>query len=253
LREEAQAHRCSTPSAPLGVHRKEPDMSTSLSRLTRRLALAALAVTALGAQANESRFTYEVTVTNITYNQRFTPLLLATHKPEIRFFTLGQPALPELATLAEEGNVAPLRTLLQGSPLVHATAAGNGLLDAGKSISFRIEGNPWRDRLSLAAMLIPTNDAFVSLNSIPLPFPGSPAHTHMARAYDAGSEVNDELCSSTPGPFFVECGGSGGGARVGGGEGFVHVHRGVHGVGQFMPISRDWRNPVAQVQVRLVR
>jgi hypothetical protein len=240
-------------SAPLGVHNKESDMSTSPSRLTRRLALAALATAALGAQASEPRHTYEVTVTNITYNQRFTPLLLATHKPEIRFFTLGQPALPELATLAEEGNVAPLRTLLQGSPLVHATAAGNSLLDPGKSISFRIEGNPWRDRLSLAAMLIPTNDAFVALNAVALPFPGWPAQTHTAVAYDAGSEVNDELCGSIPGPFFAECGGSGGGARVGGGEGFVHVHRGMHGIADFKSIARDWRNPVAQVQVRLVR
>ena len=153
-------------------------MLPSISRFTRRAAIAALATVALGAQANEGRWTYEVTVTNITYNQRFTPLLLATHKPEIRFFTLGQPAISELVTLAEEGNVAPLRALLQASPLVNATAAGNGLLDPGKSISFQIQGNPWRDRLSLAAMLIPTNDAFVSLDAVQLPYPGWPAQTY---------------------------------------------------------------------------
>ncbi len=228
-------------------------MLPSISRFTRRAAIAALATVALGAQANEGRWTYEVTVTNITYNQRFTPLLLATHKPEIRFFTLGQPAIPELVTLAEEGNVAPLRALLQASPLVNAAAAGNGLLDPGKSISFQIQGNPWRDRLSLAAMLIPTNDAFVSLDAVQLPYPGWPAQTYTARAYDAGSEVNDELCTSIPGPFFAECGGSGGGAKVNGGEGFVHVHRGIHGVGNLKASERDWRNPVAEVRVRLVR
>lgn len=228
-------------------------MLPSISRFTRRAAIAALATVALGAQANEGRWTYEVTVTNITYNQRFTPLLLATHKPEIRFFTLGQPAISELVTLAEEGNVAPLRALLQASPLVNATAAGNGLLDPGKSISFQIQGNPWRDRLSLAAMLIPTNDAFVSLDAVQLPYPGWPAQTYTARAYDAGSEVNDELCTSIPGPFFAECGGSGGGAKVNGGEGFVHVHRGIHGVGNLKASERDWRNPVAEVRVRLVR
>lgn len=228
-------------------------MLSTVSRFTRRVALAALAASALGAQANEGQWTYEVTVTNITYNQRFTPLLLATHKPEIRFFTLGQPASPGLVTLAEEGNVAPLRTLLDGSPLVKATAAGNGLLDPGKSITFQIQGNPWRDRLSVAAMLIPTNDAFVALDAVQLPYPGWSAQTHTARAYDAGSEVNDELCTSIPGPFFAECGGSGGGAKVNGGEGFVHVHRGVHGVGDLKPSARDWRNPVAEVRVRLVR
>jgi hypothetical protein len=227
---------------------------SSLSTLTRRLALAALAATAFGAQAsNESRWTYEVTVTNITYNQQFTPLLLATHQPTIRFFTLGQPAIPQLVTLAEEGNVAPLRKLLDDSPLVNATAAGNGLLDPGKSITFQIQGNPWRDRLSVAAMLIPTNDAFMSLNAVALPYPGWPVQTYTAVAYDAGSEVNDELCTSIPGPFFAECNGSGGGARVNGGEGFVHVHRGMHGVGSFKATARDWRNPVATVSVRLLR
>jgi hypothetical protein len=227
----------------------------SLPSHTRRFALAALVATAaFGAQAsNEGRWTYEVTVTNITYNQRFTPLLLATHQPTIRFFTLGEPALPQLATLAEEGNVAPLRTLLDGSPLVRATAAGTGLLDPGKSLTFQIQGNPWRDRFSVAAMLIPTNDAFMALNAVALPYPGWPEQRYTAAAYDAGSEVNDELCTSIPGPFFAECGGSGGGARVGGGEGFVHVHRGVHGVGDLKPIGRDWRNPVATVSIRLVR
>lgn len=228
-------------------------MSTSINRLARAAALAALAAAAFGAQATEARWTYEVTVTNITYNQRFTPLLLATHKDEIRFFKLGEPALPELVTLAEEGNVAPLNGLLQGSPLVTATAAGAGLLDPGKSVTLRIRGNPWRDRLSLAAMLIPTNDAFVAINAAQLPYPGWPTQRYTAVAYDAGSERNDELCSSIPGPFFAECGGSGGGARVGGGEGFVHVHRGMHGTGDFKPSDRDWRNPVATVQIRLVR
>lgn len=229
--------------------------SRSSSLIGRRLVCAALSSLAFGAQADggSPRWTYEVTVTNITYNQRFTPVLLATHRPDVALFTLGQPASPGLATLAEEGNVVPLRTTLQSSASVSATEAGNALLDPGKSVTFRIQGNPWRDRLSLAAMLIPTNDAFVALNAVPLPAPGQGLQSYTARAYDAGSEVNDELCASVPGPFFAECGGPGGGARVGGGEGFVHVHRGVQGVGQLKASERDWRNPVATVQVRVVR
>jgi hypothetical protein len=31
------------------------------------------------------------------------------------------------------------------------------------------------------------------------------------------------------------------------------VHRGMHGVGDFKPSGRDWRNPVAKVHVRIVR
>ncbi len=43
------------------------------------------------------------------------------------------------------------------------------------------------------------------------------------------------------------------GARGGGEEGFVHVHQGIHGVGDLLPSARDWRNPVAQVTVQRVR
>ena len=200
--------------------------------------------------AGEPRRTYEVTVTNITYKQQFTPLLLVTHQPTVRLFDLGAVASAEMRTLAEEGNVAPQKAVLDSLPAVSATVAGNSLLDPGKSITFRIQANPWRDRLSVAAMLIPTNDAFMALDAVALPSFGGA--TYMARAYDAGTEVNDELCTSIPGPFFAECSGSGGGARVSGGEGFVHVHRGVHGVGNLKAADRDWRNPVAEVVVRLV-
>jgi hypothetical protein len=220
--------------------------------------LALLAASALLSAASwpahaDQGLSYEVTVTNTTYNQRFTPVLLATHRPTVAIFQLGDAASPQLRTLAEEGNVAPLKGVLDGLGEVTATAAGNSLLEPGKSITFRIKANPWRDRLSMAAMLIPTNDAFVALNAVGLPFPGGSAARFTAVAYDAGTETNDELCASIPGPNFAECGGAGGGAQVGGGEGFVHVHRGMHGTGNFRAAARDWRNPVAQVSVRQVR
>lgn len=220
--------------------------------VVKKIAAAALVAMSAAAVQAQPIWTYEVTVTNITYQQQFTPLLLATHQPTIALFALfafGAPASSGLRTLAEEGNVAPLKSALDASPEVEQTVAGNSLLDPGKSISFRIQGNPWRDKLSLAAMLIPTNDAFVALNAVALP---TSSATHTALAYDSGTEVNDELCASIPGPMFAECGGPGGGAAVGGGEGFVHVHRGIHGVGQLIAANRDWRNPVARITIRRV-
>jgi len=195
-------------------------------------------------------FLCEVTVTNATYNQQFTPLLLATHEFDLRLFTIGAPAIPQLATLAEEGNVAPLRALLDADPRVNATQAASGLTNAGASTTLQIRGRP-RDRLTVAAMLIPTNDAFVALVSVELPNHGSITRT--ARAYDAGSEINDELCASIPGPNFIECGGPGGGGKPGHGEGFVHVHRGIHGIGDLEPASRAWLNPVAIIRITRVQ
>lgn len=224
-----------------------------LSRRLTLLSAVLLATAAVSPARAEPSFTYEVTVTNATYSQRFTPLLLATHRPGVALFRVGEPASAQLRTLAEEGNVAPLKAVLDGMREVTATAAGNALLDPGQSVTFRITANPWRDRLSLAAMLIPTNDAFVALNAVALPFPGGDELRLSATAYDAGTEVNDELCASIPGPSFTECGGPGGGAQAGAGEGFVHVHRGMQGVGQFRAAARDWRNPVAEIRVRQVR
>jgi hypothetical protein len=63
-------------------------------------------------------------------------------------------------------------------------------------------------------------------------------------AYDAGSEANTELCEHIPGP---PCGNQ---ARMlTGAEGFVHVHRGIHGVGDLNEAAMDWNNPVVKVVI----
>lgn len=72
-------------------------------------------------------------------------------------------------------------------------------------------------------------------------------------AYDSGTEVNDELCASIPGPSFTECGGPGGGSRPGRGEGAITVHNGMHGVGNMNAALRDWRGPVARVTIGRVQ
>jgi len=189
--------------------------------------------------------TYEVTITNITPGQTFTPILAVTHKASIRVFELGNPASPELATLAESGDVIPLSDLLDGVPgQVLDQAAGTGLLGPGESATLTIRGNRRFNHLSLAAMLIPTNDTFVALDSVPLP---KWQDTEYALAYDAGSELNDEDCSNIPGPY---CGGAA--LSDEDGEGFVHVSNGIHGGADLDPTVFDWRNPIAKVSIRRV-
>lgn len=213
--------------------------------------LGAASLAPLPAVAGRDGPLYEVHITNVTYAQQFTPLLLVTHEASVRLFELGAAPSTGLATLAEEGNVAPLRAVLDADPTVNMTTAGAGLTNGGSTVTLTIQGRPHRDKLSLAAMLIPTNDAFIALDAVPLPVHGSVTYT--AQAYDAGSEVNDETCASIPGPAFTECGGGpGGGGKPGGGEGFVHVHRGIHGVGDFDPARRTWMNPVAVIRITRV-
>ena len=194
---------------------------------------------------------YEVRVTNLTNAQRFTPILGATHTPSVHVFRPGTMATPELRALAEDGDTAPLTAMLNGMPAaVSDVSSTAGLLTRGASVSFEVTGGGGFDVLSLAAMLIPTNDAFFGLETT-LPEDGDMKVVY-AYAYDAGTEQNDELCSSIPGPGFVECGGPGGGAQTGNGEGVVTVHSGIHGSGDLEPRLRDWDNPVARVTIRKV-
>jgi hypothetical protein len=197
----------------------------------------------LGAQAQEGK-TFEVTITNITKDQNFTPLLLATHTSAVSLFTPGLPASLELEMQAEGGNPEPLRGLLDDDPGVLNTEVAGGLLEPGHSVTVEIQGNGHFNRLSITSMLIPTNDTFVGLRSMKLP-----SRSAMAAlvAYDAGTEDNDEDCMNIPGP---NCSGMMGGFEPGGGESFVYVSNGISGIGDLAPSDFDWRNPVARVTVR---
>ena len=193
--------------------------------------------------------TYAVTITNITSGQSFTPVLVATHTTDVSFFTLGAAPSAELADLAEGGATGGLQAVLDNMPgYVMETATsgmtpdGNPLIDPGESVTVYITGNRDYNRLSLAGMLLPSNDSFVAINSMVLPRTHAAA---MAPAYDAGSEMNDELCANIPGPH---CGGSPFSAGLA--EGFVHISRGISGEGDLAASDYDWRNPVARVTVK---
>jgi hypothetical protein len=217
------------------------------------LAITTATIVAGPAGSEDGATIYEVTITNITRGQNVTPVLVATHRPGVRLFTLGQPAAPELATVAEEGDVGPLMAMAQASGATFDLRTTSGLIGPGQSQTVRVQARGPFTHVSAVAMLIPTNDGFFAVNGVELPR-GPDVLVVDAPAYDAGSERNDELCASIPGPFFTECGGPGGGGQPSGGEeGYVHVHAGIHGVGDLMASERDWRNPVVRVTLRRVR
>ena len=223
----------------------------SFGRCVRLGLLAASSALLLGAAGAAPMAEYEVTVTNLTRGQRFTPILVATHKEGVRLFDLGSPASAQLKTLAEEGNVAPMTALLLGNPDVLDVVNSGALLNPGSSMTQRVRTQGAFDNVSVAAMLIPTNDGFFAVNDLEGPN-GQNSVTVFSPAYDAGTERNDETCASIPGPNFAECGGPGSGGAPGGGEGHVHIHAGIHGIGDFDPAFRDWRNPVARITIRRV-
>ena len=217
----------------------------------RLAAVAGLALMSVGAVADGPYHrgpVFEVTITNLTRGQVFSPPLVVTHPGSIALFQAGQPASDELAALAEDGDTGPLVGALEGEHGVR-TAVGEGPIPPGQSATIRISARNFRSEISVAAMLVSTNDAFMAVNGADLPRSRHRPLNVRPIAYDAGSEDNDESCAYIPGP---PCGNPFQSSDVPG-EGYVHVHNGIHGVGDLNPSVNDWRNPVAAVSVRRVR
>jgi hypothetical protein len=187
---------------------------------------------------------YRVTFTNITKGQVVTPPVLVNHNRNFRLFTLGEPASDELAMLAEDGATDALVDLLMGNPNVHDFAVADAGLMPGESVTLEIEVGDHFPGLSAAGMLATTNDGFFGMNS-QRGFSLMRQFTVYANAYDAGSEANNESCEFIPGPPcenpFVR--------MPQGAEGFVHVHSGIHGIGDLSPAELDWQNPVVKIVI----
>lgn len=209
------------------------------------------------ALAQDEARTYQVTVTNITYDQIFSPPYAVAHSPAISVFTPGEPALDELAVLAEDGDSAPLDAFLMTlGDLVDGSASASGPVPAGASVSFETETTGPGGVISVLGMLVQTNDSFFfgelpEIRALRIRgFSGlAGAGSQTMPAWDAGSEANTESCEHIPGP---PCGSAGVRVRDGA-QGFVHISRGVHGVGDLAAAEYDWRNPVAVVAIERVR
>ena len=191
---------------------------------------------------------YEVTVTNITQGTIFTPIMVATHQRGLKLFELGATASDELAQLAEGGNTAPLSGLLENQG-AHDVVTGDGVLLPGHSMTLMVNVDDDHRYLSVASMLVPTNDAFFAVNGMRGPGKHK-SKIFMVPAYDAGTEINDELCVSIPGPPFI-CAGEG--YNPNSGEGYVYIHPGIQGNGNLEPASLAWNNPVAKVTVKFIK
>jgi len=218
---------------------------------TLKAALATTLIAGAGttlADANKDAYghcnkAYEITITNLTYNQILSPPLVVSHARSVDLFEAGQPASEGLEALAEAGDTSILTGALAGADGVCDVMTAEGVVLPGESSTIVIRGSGQRV-ISVATMLVNTNDAFAGLSGMPMPRSFGPAARSIP-AFDAGTEINDESCINIPGPA---CGG--GGLDPSGGEGFVHIHRGIHGIGDLDPAEYDWRSPVAYVSIQ---
>lgn len=172
---------------------------------TSLILCAAAVLTACGGKDSDPEMaTFEVAVTNLTAAQPLSPMTLAVASPDWSLFELAEPASVALEQIAESGDNSALLAELEGNAQVMESISGTGVVMPGMTATFEIsvpESDLDQASLSAVTMLVNTNDALtavrgVALDAIEL---GGSVHQSMV-AYDAGTESNNELAATIPGP-----------------------------------------------------
>ncbi|MGB0383855.1 MAG: spondin domain-containing protein, partial [Ardenticatenaceae bacterium] len=150
--------------------------------------------------------TFDVTLTNASdstvYPGALTPMLWAVHDNSVKLFQTGTPASAGLQSLAEDGDASTLQAALAAMAGVSSSAvAGNGPIMAGGSFTATVTLDANHRYLSLANMVVPSNDTFaafgpagiVLLNQDGTPRTDAEIAADIADefiAWDAGTERN---------------------------------------------------------------
>ena len=161
-------------------------MNSIFRKLTGAAVVASFIFSSSSALASGSKI-YKVTITNITNSMIFTPIIVASHRKKISISELGEPASDALAEIAESGNPGPLTGLLEsGGANVDNSfdqlPDTEGLLLPGESVTVRVSAAHGARRITVASMLLPTNDGFFALNGVKAPKRGSV--TYYSPGYD---------------------------------------------------------------------
>ena len=195
-----------------------------------------------------------ITVTNLTHGIYFTPVITAAHDVDTAIFTTTEAASAELEALAEGGDISGVSGLLSvANADVDENPAG-GLLAPASSTAFSLSNSSGNDYLSVAAMMLPTNDGFIGLDSWEIPSEAG-TYTVYLNAYDAGTEANDEIIANIPNPIGITAtGASGVTEEISNAN--VHIHPGVlgdddeeGGISDLDSSAHRWLNPVAKLTI----
>lgn len=209
--------------------------------------------------------TVDISITNLSYSMYFTPLLVSAHPTGTNLYALGEEASAEMQAMAEGGAIDGLVSVVDSIGGLNMANPAEGLLPPTATASIADFDTEENNRLSIVAMILPSNDGFVGLNAWPIPeTPGT--YTVYLNAYDAGTEANDEILNSDTGgmPGVAGMPGIPGGNGGAGASGVtseenntnIHIHRGnlgdtdsEGGASDVNSLVHRWLNPVAKVVV----
>lgn len=209
----------------------------------------------------ERSFRYQITITNLSAGQPFSPPALVIHRDGWQAFTLGEEASVALEKLAESGDNGEFIALADADSSVLATESGAGGIAPGATAEILATATADTDNgllLTWLSMPVNTNDGLTGLRGIDLGgFSSGDSRTYLAISYDAGTEANSESADTVPGP-----------AASGLAEGFnaarndvrneVYLHPGVVTQDDGLSTStlvgaQRWHNPIASVRIERVQ
>lgn len=231
------------------------------------LLLSLMLVSVASANDHDQPITYRVTVANLTHGQPLTPPVIATHNRNIELFQRNQPASGEIQQIAENGNLAPMIDLLSNSADVSdfavAVAGTPPPLMPQNQVTIEVTAHSVNDVLSVAAMLICTNDGFTGVDSVTLPKEVGQTKVFKMRGYDAGTEINTEDFADIVPPCQGLTGVSSEDAGTGSSNpalaenGVIRVdHRNggnILGISDLVPSIHDWSGPVGMLYIERVQ
>ena len=206
---------------------------------------------------------WDVTVTNLTNGNHFTPLLVTAHASTSDLFSVGATATASLQAMAECGDVDGLVSDVGGVEGDTIKDPASGFLAPGTSTTAMLTTSD--THLSIVSMILPSNDGFIGLDSLEVPT-AMGTYTYYINGYDAGTEANTELKDTATSCAINQAGypGAPSGSEGSGGSGavaadtnsMVHVHRGVlgdsdstGGISDLDSTVHRWQNPIAKVTV----
>ena len=204
---------------------------------------------------------YRVTLQNLTSGQVFSPGVAATHTKDASVWAPGAAASGGIRLIAEDGLETTAVAELTGAPGIFDVvdiASPTNRVGGGAPLpnpqTFEITAAANANRLSLAVMLICTNDGFAGLSGVKLPG-GFRPDVHQVGAWDAGTEQNNERFDQIVDP----CTGAGpathppdGNGRVAT-SGVILPHRNIQGIGDLSVALHGWSFPVARITVQRIR
>jgi len=142
-------------------------------------------------------YEFTVQVTNLTNAQPLSPIAAIAHS-EGMLWQIGEPASAALELMAEGGE----NSELLATDFAMASSSAESPLPPGEQVTLMLSTEQLDSlKISLATMLVNTNDAFTGLNAIDVSsLAVNESLSRTSFAYDAGTEANSEAQGTIPGP-----------------------------------------------------